>query len=104
MKKRFDIIYAPSVKQHLQSVELKYHSLIRKNIEAQLQSEPDVKTKNRKPLEHPGIFDSQWEIRFGPANCFRVFYKVDKKINEVYILAIGVKQGNRLYIGGKEIK
>jgi len=104
LKKRFDIIYAPSVKQHLQSVELKYHSLIRKNIEAQLQSEPDVKTKNRKPLEHPGIFDSQWEIRFGPANCFRVFYKVDKKINEVYILAIGVKQGNRLYIGGKEIK
>jgi hypothetical protein len=45
----FDLIYDPEVKQHLQVIERKYHSLIRHTIEEQLQFEPEVETKNRKP-------------------------------------------------------
>jgi hypothetical protein len=61
-------------------------------------------TKNRKPLTPPGIFDSEWEIRFGPENQFRVFYETDKQSQEVHIIAVGIKQRNRLLIAGKEIR
>ena len=44
------------------------------------------------------------EMRFGPNNRFRVFYRTDPSIGEVHILAIGVKVGNRLFIGGEEFE
>ena len=48
---RFEIIYPPIIKQHLKSIEAKYYSLIRESLETQLQFEPAVETKNRKPLK-----------------------------------------------------
>jgi len=102
-KSRFDLIYAPQVKTHLQAIERKYHSLIRRTIETQLQSEPNVETRNRKPLERPVELGADWEIRFGPDNRFRVFYSVEQENRQVFILAIGVKRGNRLIIGREEI-
>jgi len=45
-----------------------------------------------------------WEIRFGPNNSFRVFYDTDPVSRKVYILAIGVKVGNRLFIGREEFE
>ena len=47
-------------------------------------------------------FGADWEIRFGPKNMFRVFYETKPDVYEVAILAIGVKMGNKLYIGNKE--
>jgi hypothetical protein len=73
-------------------------------IEAPLTVEPDVETRNRKPLKKPVSFGATWEIRFGPNNKFRVFYEVERGRREVYVLAIGVKQGNRLRIGQEEIE
>jgi len=61
-----------------------------------------VQTKNRKQLEQPAPYQATWELRFGSGNRFRVFYEVDIAEQKVYILAIGVKEGNRLYIGGEE--
>jgi mRNA-degrading endonuclease RelE of RelBE toxin-antitoxin system len=55
-------------------------------------------------LKRPVIFEAEWELRFGPDNKFRVFYDINIESHEVYILAIGVKEGNRLLIGGKEVK
>ena len=103
-KRPFDLIYAPIVKGHLKAIERKYYSLIRRVIETQLRYEPDVETRNRKPLTRPTAFEADWEIRFGPNNRFRVFYEVDPERGEVHILAIGVKEGNRLWIGGKEVR
>jgi len=103
-KQRFLLIYAPITKLHLKTIEHKYYSLIRITIENELQLEPDVETRNRKPLKRPVIFEAEWELRFGPDNKFRVFYDINIESHEVYILAIGVKEGNRLFIGGKEVK
>lgn len=99
----FEIIYAPLTKRHLKTIEPKYYPLIQESIEEQLQDEPDVETRNRKPLKRP-IFGATWEIRFGPDNRFRVFYKVEADEREVYVLAIGEKKGGRLSIGGEEIR
>jgi mRNA-degrading endonuclease RelE of RelBE toxin-antitoxin system len=99
---RFTLIFAPEVVQHLRVIELKYHSLIRTTIEQQLASAPDKETRNRKILEQPAPFGATWELRCGPGNSFRVFYEVDRKQRFVRILAIGVKERNRLLIGREE--
>jgi mRNA-degrading endonuclease RelE of RelBE toxin-antitoxin system len=98
------LIYAPVVKEHLKTIEAKYDSLIRRTIERKLRFEPDVETKNRKPLKHPAAFETAWEIRFGPDNRFRVFYEVDQESHKVFILAVGQKKGNRLLIAGEEFE
>ena len=101
---KYRLIYAPIIKLHLKTIEHKYYSLIRSSIENELQVEPDVEIRNRKPLKRPVTFEAEWELHFGPDNRFRVFYDIDMDSHEVHILAIGVKEGNRLFIGGNEVK
>jgi len=100
----YKLVYAPQVKQHLKAIEPKYFPLIRTKIETQLRLEPTVETRNRKPLKQQADFEGEWELRFGPENRFRVFYAIDVENHEVQILAIGVKKGNRLFIGGEEVE
>lgn len=101
----YELLYPTGFIVHLQTIERKHHPLIRTAIEEQLQFEPQVRTKNRKPLTKARIFaEGTWEIRFGPDNCFRVLYEVDRQHHAVRILAVGIKKGNRLYIGGEEME
>lgn len=93
-KQPFELIYDPEVARHLAKIERKHHSLIQRTIEEQLSYEPEVETRNRKPLLRPIELGATWEIRFGPNNRFRVLYETDMVSREVYILAIGVKAGN----------
>ncbi len=102
-RRSYTLIYAPEVKRHLEAIERRHYSLIRATIEEQLQFEPDVETRNRKPLRQPAVLEAQWELRFGPDNRFRVFYEIDQESSTVYILAIGVKERERLLIGGEEV-
>ncbi len=101
---RFTLEFAPEVVDHLAAIERKYHRLIKKTINEQLTFAPEQETRNRKLLEQPTAFGATWELRFGAANRFRVFYEVDSTEQRVYILAIGVKEGSRLFVGGKEIQ
>jgi mRNA-degrading endonuclease RelE of RelBE toxin-antitoxin system len=101
-KRVYSLIYDPQVRDHIARIEKKYHSLIRKEIERRLRYEPEVETRNRKPLLRPSTLGSAWELRAGPENRFRIFYKVDCELWTVNILAIGVKIKERLYIAGKE--
>ena len=66
--------------------------------------EPETATRNRKPLERPIELGARWELRLGPDNRFRVFYRVDAEERQVRVLAIGVKERNRLFFGGEEVK
>lgn len=99
----FTLTYDPQVKTHVRSIERKYYSLIFDKIEEQLRFEPDCETRNRKPLEGPSFLGADWEIRFGPGNRFRVLYRIVIENHEVEILAIGVKEKDRLYIAGEEV-
>jgi mRNA-degrading endonuclease RelE of RelBE toxin-antitoxin system len=65
---------------------------------------PTPETRNRKPLEEPASFGATWQLRFGPKNSFRVFYDVNHEEKTVSVLAIGVKEGNQLFIGGQEFE
>ena len=103
-RQRFHLVYPPVTKLHLKTIERKYHLLIRTTMENELQFDPDGETRNRKPLKRPLTFEAEWEIRFGLENRFRIFYDINIESHEVHILAIGVKEGNRLFIDGKEVK
>src|SRR5262249_10929915 len=103
-KQRYVLIYDPEVAGHLDAIEAKYHSLIRTTIEEQLRFEPETATRNRKQLERPIDLGARWELRLGPDNRFRVFYRVDAERRQVRILAIAVKERNRIFIGGEEVK
>ena len=101
---KYTLTYVAEVDDQLNSIESTYHRLIAASIKQQLSYTPNTKTRNRKLLEEPVSFGATWELRFGPSNSFRVFYDVDNTQNVVTVLAIGVKEGNRLFIGGEEFE
>jgi hypothetical protein len=69
-------------------------------IEAQLIHEPFVETRNRKPLRPNPV--APWELRLGE---LRIFHEAAPgETRTVHILAVGLKEGNRLWIGDQEVK
>ena len=100
----FTLCFAPQAVEHLDLIERKYHGLLRRTIHERLTHTPTQETRNRKPLDQPAPFAASWELRCGPDNRFRVFYEVDPAAQEVKVLAIGVKDRNRLLIGTQEYK
>lgn len=103
-KQPFTLVYGEELKEHLRAIESKHHSLIQSEIESQLLHEPDVETRSRKPLKRPIAIGADWELRLGPENRFWVFYQVNAENHEVRVLAIGVKDRNRLFFGGEEFE
>ena len=101
---KYTLVFAPEAIEHLDQIESKYHSLLQRAINEQLTYTPTEETRNRKPLDPPAPLDAAWEIRCGPDNRFRVFYDVDLLSREVRILAIGIKDRDRLVIGDEEYK
>src|SRR5438270_13897546 len=100
----YELIYARGVTNHLKSIDAKYDTLIQESIQERLRFEPNVETRNRKPLRQPAPFGATWEIRFGPDNRFRVLYDLEEVQRAVQILAIGEKVGNRLIVGEEEVE
>ena len=67
-------------------------------IEAVLGNEPTRETRNLKSLRPNPL--AKYELRAG---ALRVFFEVNEKTRVVLVLAIGRKEGNRLWVGGKEV-
>ena len=101
---RYNLTYAPEVKEHLKAIDKQHHAQIRGAIEERLSFEPDRETRNRKPLGGSALWEGAWELRCGRRNHFRVFYQIDQEMAEVRILAIGVKDKNELIIGKERVK
>src|SRR5438094_4699825 len=99
---KFTLAFAPEAIDHLDLIDAKHHNPLRRTVKEQLTYTPTEETRNRKPLDQPAPFGASWELRCGPGNRFRVFYGVDPAAREVQVLAVGVKDRNRLLIGGEE--
>jgi hypothetical protein len=97
----FTIIYAPITPTHLRTIEAKYYALIRRTIEARLLHEPNMQTRNRKPLKRPVFFEATWKVRCSAGSRFLVFYDVDETQKMVAVLAIEITRSHRLLIGGE---
>ncbi len=71
------------------------------NIEAKLQYEPTVATRNKKLLQANPL--AEWELR---VEKWRVYYdlKQDEQGPFVLVKGVGLKLGNKVLIGGAEIE
>jgi mRNA-degrading endonuclease RelE of RelBE toxin-antitoxin system len=82
---------------HLKALKSFEQSLLLGEIELHLTKEPDLPTRNRKPLRPNPLAD--WELRVG---VFRVFYTIENDRVVVTVIAIGRKDHNTLTIEGEE--
>jgi mRNA-degrading endonuclease RelE of RelBE toxin-antitoxin system len=88
----------PAVRQ-LRNLRAYERAAVAGQVEQQLTHEPTVETRNRKKLQPNDT--AGWELRVGDV---RVLYDVDEDGQAVVVLAIGVKDGNRLIIDGEEVE
>ena len=72
--------------------------IIVSGIRKQLSDQPDVETKNRKPMRESKL--APWEVRIGK---YRVFYKLDETGKIVTVVSVGHKEHNILLMRGKEV-
>ncbi len=101
---RYSIQYSPETKAHAKFFKPFHLVSIREAINEQLRMEPTVKTKNRFPLDESKhrFEESEWELRCGNNNQFRIFYKVDETARIVFVVGIGIKIREKTFFGGKE--
>jgi len=96
----YGLEFAESVKGQLRGLTAHQRAAVFDGIERQLTHEPLSETRNRKPLRPNPV--APWELRLGD---LRVFYEVaPDQATTIRILAVGVKSGNTLRIGGQEVK
>jgi mRNA-degrading endonuclease RelE of RelBE toxin-antitoxin system len=96
---KFTIHFTPNALDHLRGFDTFEQKVIMEAIKTQLFYEPLTQTKNRKPLRQNPL--SRWELR---VINYRVFYDVDQENRVVEIKAIGAKEHNQLFLGGKEFE
>ena len=93
----FEIEYTSEAIDDLKSFRKSEQRSIFDQITEQLSYEPMTDTRNRKKLRPNDV--SEYELRISK---LRVFYDVDEEAKTVKIEAVGYKEGNRLFIRGKE--
>jgi mRNA-degrading endonuclease RelE of RelBE toxin-antitoxin system len=95
----FEVVFDTLALDHMDAIESKYHTLIRKTVDEQLAHDPDVATRSRKPLIRATAIGATWELRCGAGNRFRIFYDVHHDERLVVVLAIARKVRDRLFVG-----
>jgi mRNA-degrading endonuclease RelE of RelBE toxin-antitoxin system len=95
----YAIEFTPEADQDLSYFRKWEQKQITDAIEAQLEHQPTVETRNRKQLRpNPA---AGWELRVGD---FRSLYNVDEPSRVVEIVAIGVKVGDLLFVRGVRVE
>ncbi|HEY6320158.1 MAG TPA: type II toxin-antitoxin system RelE/ParE family toxin [Thermoanaerobaculia bacterium] len=96
----YKVEYAPDAVHHLGGLTARERATVLAAAETQLTYEPAVETRNRKPMRANPL--APWQLRVG---AFRVYYDVvEKPERTVVIHAVGLKERNRVRIGGEEIE
>ncbi len=100
MKKvRYRIEFTPEADDHFAKLTARDRSTLADAIERQLVYQPAVTTRNRGPMEPNPI--AQYRLRVG---ALRVYYDVVAAERIVKVKAIGIKDRDHVFVGGKEIK
>jgi mRNA-degrading endonuclease RelE of RelBE toxin-antitoxin system len=93
----FTIEFSEDAERHLDSFSGPDQRMILAGIEEQLSHQPDIRTRNRKPMRANAL--GRWELR---VQRFRVIYNIEMEKETVVITAIATKDGNKFLIDGKE--
>jgi mRNA-degrading endonuclease RelE of RelBE toxin-antitoxin system len=96
----YRIEYSPATDDHLRALTARQRAVVFDAVDEQLAHQPGIETRNRKPMRPNPM--APWELRIGEL-C--VYYGiVDDPDHVVTIVVVGVKERNRVLIGGKEIE
>ena len=96
----YRIEYAPEAEAHLNALTKREATTVLDTVSRQLGHQPTVITRNRKPLEANPV--APWELRIG---ALRVYFEVmEEPEGVVRIVAVGLKDRDRVLIGGVEIE
>jgi mRNA-degrading endonuclease RelE of RelBE toxin-antitoxin system len=95
----YRIAFSSNSLAHLQVFTPREQKIIRDAMIEQLSYEPTMPTRNRKEMR--SNLTAVWELRIGN---FRVYYDVDEEEAIVDIRAVGVKEGNKVRIGGERVE
>ncbi len=96
----YRIQYSPETDQHLRYLTARQRSMVFDGVDEQLRHQPAVETRNRKPMRPNPL--APWELRIAE---IRVYYDVEEEPEElVTVLAVGIKDRNRVIIGGEELE
>jgi len=97
---KYRIEYSPETEDHFQYLSKRQQVTVLDTVEKQLQYQPDVETRNRRPMRPNPL--APWELRVGD---LRVYYDFENKPQRVvYIRAVGIKERNNVRIGKEVIK
>lgn len=96
----YRIEYSPDAEDHLRALSARQRTIVFDTVEEQLMHQPDVETRNRKPMRPNPL--APWELRIGD---LRVYYDMESGREPVVtVLAVGIKVRNRVVVGKKEIE
>jgi mRNA-degrading endonuclease RelE of RelBE toxin-antitoxin system len=95
----FDVRWSPDARDHLRLMSAHQRALVLDSVERDLGDRPDEPTMKRKMLRQNPV--ATWELRLGD---LRVFYDINKQDQAVEVIAVGIKEHNRLRIGGEEVE
>ncbi|MEW6687104.1 MAG: type II toxin-antitoxin system RelE/ParE family toxin [Candidatus Edwardsbacteria bacterium] len=97
---KYHIEYSPDTEEHLRVLTKRQQMIVLNTVERELQYQPDVERRNRKPMRPNPL--APWELRI---SNLRVYYDFkDKPEPIVYIRAVGIKERNKVRIGREVIK
>ena len=96
----YRIEYSPDAEDHLRALTARQRKTVLDTVDEQLTHQPTVETKQRKPMRPNPV--APWELRIGN---LRVYYDIEETQEAiVFIRAVGIKERNRLRMGGEEIE
>ncbi len=95
----YRIRFAASAEQQLAQFTARQQAIVLDAIKVQLRYEPFRETRNRKPMRPNPV--APWELRI---QHLRVYYDVEEEPRRVVkIRAVGIKDRQRVLIGGEEV-
>jgi mRNA-degrading endonuclease RelE of RelBE toxin-antitoxin system len=92
----FQIELTPEASDDLESIRTFDQRRLVSAMETHLAHEPARETRNRKRLRPNAL--AEWELR---VEVFRIFYDLLLEDEIVKVVAIGLKEGNDLFIHGE---
>jgi mRNA-degrading endonuclease RelE of RelBE toxin-antitoxin system len=95
----YTVEYSPEAIKHIRALPADRRAMVVDQVEQRLTHEPTVPARNRKRMDpDKKLFVAPWELRLGDV---RVYYAVEEQ--KAIVLAVGIKEREKLFIGGKEV-
>jgi mRNA-degrading endonuclease RelE of RelBE toxin-antitoxin system len=92
--------YSPDAVEHLRALSAAQRTTVLDAANEQLTHQPGEPTRNRKQMRPNPL--ATWELRVG---VLRVYYSIEEDPEQIVrIRAVGVKNRNRITIGGEEFQ